>query len=561
MKNTKRIIIFMILLAFGIFLFGCTGAEKTGTGSNTTLFRTISQNPTTYSEALGLADSDNTKFVLRLSAGENNIPLSGTLRFPSASGTRTFRFKDFTVINRSDICDENGKEISTTVLVTFEASPVNETWHWDNVSYCNRTSFNPWVSEDQLSQIENPKTPIYTGLSSQVTLDPSKMALYLSAEYTGPAISGEMKFGSSNGSKSYSVNGTLLINRADLCDNKTSKYTNLTVTYYDSPINETRFWDNVTDVCTFTVYDIWIYKSDYEYIKNPTFNFTLYEYENKTGSPIDGNLSCNGIQIGTLQGGNVMVNKTLLLHEIEGIGGACKITISGLHQGHGFEFCGWIFNTSMYREYSYYDLNINRTIDAYYRRMPCGTVKSFITPNDPSVISRLRTYLPYQSQNLDNDIQDISTGLAKDYLYDYAEEQDVLNSVVRYKYPSEFLVSNTGVCADWVDIFLSLVLARDSNAPCYGVGVAFLYANGSTYEKESHATSICVINGQPKIYDQYQSYSGGSIWRDLFDSLNGENKFSSQGVISIKPFSYYNDKVYGEVDGVADLYKKLGVNG
>ncbi|MEM2974749.1 MAG: hypothetical protein QW112_03970 [Candidatus Micrarchaeia archaeon] len=427
------------------------------------------------------------------------------------------------------------------------------------MSYWNGISFNPWVTEEQLKKIENPETPIYTGLSSQVLIDPSKMALYLSVGYMGPAISGEIKFGSSNGSKSYNVNGTLLINKSDLCDNQKSKYTNLTVTYYDSPINETRFFDNITNLCSFPVCNIWINKSDYEYIKNPTFNFTLYEYENRTGNPIDGNISCNGIQIGILNRGNVMVNKTWLLNEIDSIGGTCKITISGQHQGHGFEFCGWIFNSSVHKYYSYYDLNINSTIDIYYRRMPCGTIKSFITPNDPTVLNRLRIYLPQQTQNLDNDIQDIFRGLSRDYSYDYAEWQDILNGVARYKYPSEFFVNNMGVCADWVNAFLSLVRARDSNAPCYGIGVNFLYANGSTYDKESHSTSICVINGQPKIYDQHQSYSGASVWEDLFDSLNWDNRFSSQGVVSIKPFSYYNDKVYGEVDGVADLYSKIGV--
>jgi hypothetical protein len=543
-------IVLLSLLIASLFLFGCTQPSK---DQNATVEnKTVKLEPTNLSNALIIASSDPTKFVFYLSWGKDTKPFSGTIHLTAKNGTvaKSYRVPQFIFINKSEICD-GYRERYSELLVTFDDSPVNETWSWSEAVYCAQYSFNPWLNESQMNDIKNPKNPLFTRITSELTLDNTKFAFFFSTEYWGTPYNGTIKFISDKETKTVHAAGYLLMNKTELCVGNRDKYNTINVTFEDSPVNETWSWSNI-DYCKYNSYQIWVAKDQMEAIKDPKFQFYFFEKADKGGNPLGGTLYCRNEEIGVLDNGHLNISKVDLLRKISE---NCSLSISGEYAGRFYEFCGWQIDPNYVTRYSEYSNYIYyESMDQQVRKGQCSP-KAFITPKDPMVLSKLAEYLPYKTWSEQADIDRIANGVSRAYTYDY----DKLNRIRQggdafMLFPSEFLVNNVGVCSDWSNAVLSLVLARDP-AKCYVVVYSEYYPD-MTQSSESHADVLCVINGNPRIYDQGYIFDKPSLWEDAFKNLAVE-----PGVTSMKPTYYYNDTFYSTVNGKEDLYAQLGIKG
>ncbi len=556
MQNSNRITsIFLIFI--GLILFGCVSSSQTGSGSGSDLDRVAAD-----------ARSDPTKLLLRFSYGDNETPFSGVVHFLSDSGRKDFSVpvQGFLSINRSEVCSDKAEKYDE-LLVTFGDSPAEETWTWGNARYCESYSFYMTVDSAQMQMIKNPKNPEYLRASATVNLDRKKMMFYILTD-DNSTVSGNATFISASGNKSIRIQAYTLVDSSDFCDGKRVKYSNMSVTFDASPIGEKRYWSDL-DYCSYNRFALAVDAADLEGMKNPMLDLSLFEYDNFTGKPINATVHCGDTRLGQLTNGHLNISRVDLLKQVDT---NCTLSFTGniqiYNDIYNFDFCGWELRHSDIIDYSIFELNLNDTTLHYFRTVPCSTAKSYVAPNDSMVSFRLQRYFPYKTGDANADVEAIFDALAKEFQYNNSEAAAILTKGAgQYLLPSEFFNSNGGVCLDWSNAFLSLVLARDPSTPCYSVYADFIYANGSSFEKESHATVFCAINGIPRIYDQTQKYIGSSIWKDLFDGLDWkgsgdpiqEGRLSKQGIVGVKPTAYYNDKLYVKVDGITDMYNKLGI--
>jgi hypothetical protein len=289
------------------------------------------------------------------------------------------------------------------------------------------------------------------------------------------------------------------------------------------------------------------------------FKLNFFEKRDRQGEPLSGTVYCGKELLGTLENGSVTMNKTLLL---EKVGKECNLSVFGKYNGTPFDFCGWDLNETDIADYSSISYHLSdNSMYIEFRDGPCSTKESFVTPKDPVVVKALDEYLPLPNRTQDTyaDLDAISDKLDKVFNYTKDEElpgcKDISNCSDWWLFPSELIKGTRGDCEDWSDAFLSLALARGP-APCYGITLDYLLANGSTGEG-GHVTVFCAVNGVPRIYDQGSVYTRAIMWEELFDSL--KENIDDNRTVRVKVMEYYNNTFYSAVDGKEDLYRKLGV--
>lgn len=211
----------VILLLATIFVFGC-----------------ITGGPTDLKGALAIARSDPTKFVFELSAGAPERQLNGTIHLLSDTGKKSLYVPGYLLMNKSEVCDGE-EELYSTLLVTFNDSPVGETWSWGKTEYCDSYSFNPWVNDSDMERIRHPRNPELTKALAEGLIDPRKFVFALTVEYWGDPLSGTVYFFSANDTKKYRVQTAAIIDKADVCEGVAEKYKTIYVMFDDSPANET----------------------------------------------------------------------------------------------------------------------------------------------------------------------------------------------------------------------------------------------------------------------------------------------------------------------------------
>lgn len=565
---SKSVAVILAIIFVAAFMAGCTS----NTGSSTGGVLTLSAGDRAIAEAA--ADKTN-DYAFKFAYGENQTPFSGTVSFISKDGSSRVQFHvpGGLVINRSEICGGSGASTGpyTYLLVTFDDSPVNETLDWSNVDYCASYYFYPDVNDSQMQEIRDPPDPTYTSAAALAYLYPDKVSLtFTVGEWGNTTFDAIATFITTDGqSQPYqTASGALLINRSVMCDSSgTDRFSKMNVTFNDSPVGETWSWD--ADYCGTGPNDVFVTEGQMSSIKNPIYDISLFEYENYSGQPVNSTLYCGDKMLGTLLDGHLNISKVELLNDV---GANCLLNFRGnvtiYNRQYGFDFCGWNITDSSIRDYGEFPLDLNDTILHYFRTAPCSTASSFITPEDSMVQYRLNRYLPYKSADTSRDIGIIFDALANEFKYNSSKESEVITNGLQDLLPTEFFESNSGVCVDWSNAFLSLVLARDPTTPCYVVDLDFIYANGSSYDVESHADVLCAVGGVPKVYDQVATFSGSSIWSDAFDSLDWKtstdpaqrDKLSNLGLVGLKPTAYYNDKTFVEVNSFDEMYSKLGIH-
>jgi len=556
------------MLSF-VLLFGCTSTYNPGISNDTSSDKVAAtvEDPKTLSEAQALASKDYSKYLFYFTVGHEGELFNVTLYFSSSKtnmASKLYHVLGFLIINRSEICNGSEDRYDKFIAV-FDDSPAGEAWNWDFTGYCGYGSYNPWITPEQMQGIKSPKNPALTKAFAAVTIDPSKYLFYLQA-FEGSNATGLFNAtvyfisNETNFTKKYHVPGLLLINKSDICNGNKSKFNKVTVAYDSSPIGENDTWDEA-DNCNATSYYLWNTKEKLEAMKNPTFQISLFEHSNDTG-PLNGNITCSGQYLGELVNGLLNTTKVSLLEKVHG---NCSISLFGIYNGTPnirFEECGWTLTESDIRLYNStgYMLGDNTTLRDSIRCAPCSTTTSYITPNNPDVKSKLNRYLGSPTPDAFRDIGHLFGKLSDDFLYE--SDTDKFNKEDWYQLPSEFFSTNPsqGDCEDWSVAFLSLILARGP-APCYVVTNGYLAADKSDLHG-GHSLVLCVNDGKPIIYNQYYMFTDGDIWEQLREDLDYDGSLTKDGVAYINPTGYYNDTFYdGDVNGVDDLYKKLGISG
>ncbi|VVB73134.1 Uncharacterised protein [uncultured archaeon] len=555
-RNTAFILALVVLSS--AFMFGCTGS----TGTSNPEIKSASAADNAMSAAY--ADKAN-KYAFKFVYGEDGAPFSGTMSFISGDGSsrKQFHLTGGLLIDRSEICSGSGAKTERYkyLRVTFDDSPVNETWDWTDYGYCEGYYFYPGINGTQMEAVRHPADPMYRKTAALASLYPDKIALAFTVGSWGNATyDGTATFIAPEGqARSFqTASGMLLLDRGDMCDpSGKDRYPDMNVTFKDSPIGETWHWD--TDYCRPGPHVAWITEEQLSGLKDPRFDISLFEYDSKGGDPINATVYCNDVMLGPLVNGHLNTSKAAVLRAM-GSGG-CNISFIGnftvFERPYRFNFCGWTLDREGVISYGAFTPYLDDSFGMYLRRAPCDTPMSFVTPNDTMVQYRLQRYMRAKTADTYLDLDLVRHYMEKDFGY---EKDDVQFQVGDWwQLPTEFMsvkAANKGDCEDWAISFLSLVYAREPTR-CWGMRVDFVRSDDTSVE--GHVSVFCDVNGVHKIYDQTGVVTEPDIWGEYFRWFDYGNEFTDRGAVRIKPTYVFNNTFYSEVDDVAGMYRVLGI--
>ena len=545
------VLIMTAVLFASLLISGCVNSTGSLSGN---------ENSSGIDTAITQVRSDSTRLLLRLSVGENNIPLSGTIYFLSDSSKKSFSAPNgYVLISRSDVCGGNDgrSELYDEVLVAFGDSPVGETWSWGKSQYCDSYLFHLSMREDQMQEIKNPANPELIRAESALKLERGKILLYVHTE-NNTFVSGNATFVSPEGNRTVRFDRYGIIDSTDFCDGDKARYTEVYFTFDASPIGETRYWKEL-DYCSYISYGMPVDGADLESMKDPKFDISLFEYDHFGGDPINATVYCDGSALGPLMDGHLNISKTKALAAM----GATNCTINFVgnftvfEKPYRFDFCGWTLDRSFVEQYDHWASYLDDPFEIYVRHAPCDTSMSFVTPDDITVQYRLQRYMKVKTADTYLDLDTIRHYMENDF--GYTSDQEQFNVADWWQLPTEFMsvkAANKGDCEDWAVSFLSLVYAREP-IRCWGMEVGFMYPNDTI--EEAHVSVFCDVNGVHRIYDQTGVVTEPDIWGEYFRWFDYDKEFTDKGVVGIKPYAVFNDTFYSEVDDVSEMYSILGI--
>ncbi len=553
----------LFILFASIFLFGCTSSGGADDSELDSALSAARYDDTKLDSALSAARYDDTKLVVMLTMGDDDVLLPGKITFISDSGKKQYIASEgYVLLNRADVCGGSRGEIELfdDILVTFDDSPAQETWTWDDREYCDSYKYHMSITEEQYREIKNPENIALTKGMSIVALDRTKKMFYMITSDDSELANGTALFISPEGNLSVRFDNYAIVDIDDFCVNGEERYQELYFSFDRSPVGERRYWSDF-DYCDYDTYSFSIDIDDYNSMADPRYDISLFEFENEGGNPIDAIVYCNDVPLGKLVNGHLNASKLDIMDAM--ISDVCDLHFVGnftvFNKPYRFDFCGWEITASDLATYSSAPEYLNSTFENYYRTAPCTTPMSFITPDDTTVKYRLQRYLSLKTSNVYNDLDLIRSHMEKDFGYEFDKDQFPTDSW--WQLPTEFMSSkmaNKGDCEDWASSFLSLVYAREQPTRCWAMLVAFLYANESA--ESAHVSVFCDVNGVHKIYDQTGTVTEPDIWQEYFDWFDSDGEYSAKGVVEIRPFGVFNNTFYADVESVEEMYEVLGIN-
>jgi len=554
---SKPVVILLAILFLAAFMAGCT-SSSTGSAS--------APGASEGDKAMATAAADKAhKYAFKLAYGENQTLFSGTVNFISEDGSKKVQFHvdGGLVIDRSVICSEGSPStgLYKYMRVTFDDSPVNETWDWSHIDYCAKHYFYPSPNETQMDKIRHPTDPTYRRTAALADLNPDKMVVtFTVGSWGNTTYDAAVTFYNTEGQtrSSQAVSGMLMLDRKDMCDSSgKDRYPDMNVTFNDSPIKETWHWG--TDYCKPGPHVAWIREDQMAGLKDPRYDLSLFEYENLTGNPVNAIGYCGDTLLGPLVDGHLNLSKTELLKATGDTN--CSLKFIGnftvFEKPYRFNFCGWTLKRSDVLSYGYWALNIGSIVELDFRHASCDTAMSYITPDDPMVKAREQRYLLGKSSDVYHDLDIIRHNMEKEF--GYAKDIEQFHYDDWWQLPTEFMsvkMANKGDCEDWAVSFLSLAYAREPTR-CWGMRVDFVRPDDSSVE--GHVSVFCDVDGVHKIFDQTGTVMEPDLWEEYFKWFDYKGEFTDRGAVRLKPTFVFNNTFYSEVKDVADMYRVLGI--